>query len=145
MKIVKLPYDLSVCKVKQLNNDILNKQFVFIGKTKKEISIVCETSEVPSDFTDREDGWKCFYIDGVLDFSLVGILAKISQILADNGISTFAVSTYDTDYILVKAEKFENVIKILQKEELDNGDEMHSYEEGLELLQGEIKDEDKDI
>ena len=45
MKIVKLPYDLSACKVKQLNNDILNKQFVFIGKTKNKISIVCETSE----------------------------------------------------------------------------------------------------
>lgn len=120
MKIVTLPYDLSVCKVKQLNNDILNKQFVFIGKTKNEISIVCETSEDPSDFTDREDGWKCFYIDGVLDFSLVGILAKISQILADNGISIFAVSTYNTDYILVKTEKFENAIKILN----DNGYEI---------------------
>lgn len=82
--------------------------------------MVCETSEVPSDFTDREDGWKGFYIDGVLDFSLVGILAKISQILADAGISIFAVSTYDTDYILVKTEKFENAIKILD----DNGYEI---------------------
>lgn len=113
MKIVKLPYDLSVCKVKQLNNDILNKQIVFIGKTHKELSVVCETREVPSNYTDREDGWKGFYIDGVLDFSLVGILAKISQILANNEISIFAVSTFDTDYIMVKADKFERATELL--------------------------------
>ena len=113
MKIVKLPYDLSVCKVKQLNNDILNKKFIFICKTHNELSVVCETSEVPSNYVDRDDGWKSFYIDGVLDFSLVGILANISQILADGGISLFAVSTYDTDYVLVKSSKFESATELL--------------------------------
>ncbi len=48
------------------------------------------------------DGWKAFRIQGVLDFSLIGILAKIATVLADNGISIFAVSTYNTDYVLIK-------------------------------------------
>ncbi len=63
------------------------------------------TDKVPADTIEREDGWKAFKIEGVLDFSLVGILAKIAQLLADADISIFAVSTYNTDYILVKTEK----------------------------------------
>ena len=116
MKIVKLTYDLSVCKVKQLNNDILNKKFIFIGKTHNELSVVCETSEVPSNYVDRDDGWKGFRIQGVLDFSLIGILSKLSGILAENHIGIFAVSTFNTDYILVKAENFEKALSVLSAE-----------------------------
>ena len=53
----------------------------------------------------RDDGWKAFRIQGVLDFSLIGILAKIAAALADNGISIFAVSTYNTDYVLIKSKE----------------------------------------
>lgn len=56
---------------------------------------------------ERNDGWKCMRVQGVLDFSLVGILSKISGILASKNISIFAISTYDTDYILVRKEDFE--------------------------------------
>ena len=49
--------------------------------------------------------WSGFYIDGVLDFSLVGILAKLSSLLAEHGISIFAISTFNTDYILVRQEQ----------------------------------------
>ena len=62
---------------------------------------------------EREDGWKGFYIEGGLDFSLVGILSKLSGILAENGIGIFAVSTYNTDYILVKQENFDRAMKLL--------------------------------
>ena len=65
---------------------------------------------------ERDDGWKAFRIQGVLDFSLIGILAKISTILADNGIGIFAISTYNTDYILTKAENYERALEILAKE-----------------------------
>lgn len=66
----------------------------------EEKSLVCITSEVPENTVQRDDGWKAFCIQGVWDFSLIGILAKIATILADNGISIFAVSTYNTDYRL---------------------------------------------
>ncbi len=61
-----------------------------------------------------DDGWKAFRIQGVLDFSLIGILAKIATVLADNGISIFAVSTYNTDYVLIKKENYQKALDILQ-------------------------------
>ena len=60
------------------------------------------------------DGWKAFRIQGVLDFSLIGILAKIATVLADNGISIFAVSTYNTDYVLIKKENYQKALEVLQ-------------------------------
>lgn len=60
------------------------------------------------------DGWKAFRIQGVLDFFLIGILAKIATVLADNGISIFAVSTYNTDYVLIKKENYQKALDILQ-------------------------------
>jgi hypothetical protein len=64
-------------------------------------------------------GWKCFRIVGQLDFSLVGVLAKISKILSDAGISIFAISTFNTDYILVKKDSLENALKVLSENEID--------------------------
>ena len=63
--------------------------------------------------TERDDGWRGFRIQGVLDFSLIGILSKLSGILAENHIGIFAVSTYNTDYILVKEENFERALEVL--------------------------------
>ena len=63
--------------------------------------------------TARDDGWKAFRIQGVLDFSLIGILSKITTLLAENGVGIFAVSTYNTDYILVKAAQFEKALTVL--------------------------------
>ena len=61
-----------------------------------------------------DDSWKAFRIQGVLDFPLIGILAKIATVLADNGISIFAVSTYNTDYVLIKKENYQKALDILQ-------------------------------
>lgn len=84
-------------------------EYSFIGKTDEEKSLVCITDEVPANVIQRDDGWKAFRIQGVLDFSLIGILAKIAAALADNGISIFAVSTYNTDYVLMKRENYKKL------------------------------------
>ena len=69
---------------------------------------------MPANTTERENGWRAFRIEGILDFSLIGILAKISTCLAENDIGIFAISTFNTDYILTKAENFEKVVKTLE-------------------------------
>ena len=104
MRLEKLRYDLSVCQIKDLA-DV--NDFLFLAKTDKELSVVCETAKVPENIINREDGWTAFRVEGSLEFSLVGILADISRCLADAGISIFAVSTYDTDYILVKKDNWD--------------------------------------
>ena len=104
---------LTVCKIRDVESADLSSDIYFIGKTDEEISRVCITDSVPSETLEREDGWRAFRIKGTLDFSLVGILSKISKILADNDIGIFAVSTYNTDYILVKEENFERALALL--------------------------------
>ncbi len=113
MDLKKLSCDLTVCKLPDTADVDLGKAFYFIGKTDQEISLVCRTEDTPPLTTDREDGWKGFRIEGVLDFSLTGILAKISAVLAEKQIGIFAVSTYNTDYILVKAEHFNRAAEAL--------------------------------
>ncbi len=116
MELKKLPFNLSVCKVQSVTDINLETEFFFIGRTDEEVSLVCRTEDVPAGVTDRSDGWKGFRIQGTLDFSLIGILSRISFILADNKIGIFAVSTYNTDYILVKEEDFDRALASLEKE-----------------------------
>ena len=111
-----LGQELSVCKVAELTPDMLAGELYFVGKTDEELSLVCETAHVPTDTVAREDGWRAFRIEGVLDFSLTGILAKLSAALADAGIGIFAVSTYNTDYILVKQENLGGALQVLERE-----------------------------
>ena len=103
----------SVCKVRDYAGVEIDQPFVFIGRTDEEKSLVCPTDRVPADTLAREDGWWAFRICGELDFSLIGILSRISTILAENKIGIFAVSTYNTDYILTKSENFERALKVL--------------------------------
>lgn len=113
MRIKKLKQDFSICKVEDYSMTDVEKEFCFIGKTDEEKSLVCLTKEVPENVMVQDDGWKAFRIEGVLDFSLIGILSKIATILAENQIGIFAVSTFNTDYILVKAENFNRAITAL--------------------------------
>jgi hypothetical protein len=92
----------------------LSAPYIFIGSTDEEKSLVCPIQLVPDNTVERDDGWKAFRIEGTLDFSLIGILAAISKVLADGGIGIFAISTFNTDYILTKAENFEKAIKALE-------------------------------
>ncbi|KRM12328.1 ACT domain-containing protein [Paucilactobacillus suebicus] len=114
MKLVQLTAPLSVYQVENLNSINLNAKPVFIGVTEDENSVVGPTKNVPDVTISREDGWSGFKIEGVLDFSLVGILAKIASLLADKDISIFAVSTYNTDYVLLKNDKMGAATKILK-------------------------------
>lgn len=107
IELKKLNYDLTVCKVKEITPEDLCGELCFVGKTDEELSLVCITENAPADTLEREDGWRGFRIQGILDFSLIGILAPIAGILADHKIGIFAVSTFDTDYILVKKENLE--------------------------------------
>ncbi|MBS4791878.1 MAG: ACT domain-containing protein [Clostridium sp.] len=114
MEIKKIDHNFSVCQVEDYSLVNLNSEYSFIGKTDEEKSLVCITDEVPANVIQRDDGWKAFRIQGVLDFSLIGILAKIAAALADNGISIFAVSTYNTDYVLMKKENYQKALDVLK-------------------------------
>ena len=100
MEIKKIKGDFTVCKVTDYSQVKMDAEYCFTGKTDEEKSLVCLTEDTPSNTVEREDGWRAFRIQGVLDFSLIGILSKIATLLADAGIGIFAVSTYNTDYIL---------------------------------------------
>lgn len=116
MEIKRFEIQFSICKVEDYSQVNLNDEFVFIGKTCDELSLVCPTNSVPQNTYERDDGWKVMRIQGVLDFSLIGILAPIATILADNKIGIFVISTFNTDYILVKREEYEKALELLGKE-----------------------------
>ena len=107
----------SVCKISDYSGIDLMQPFCFTGATDEENSLVCPEILVPENTTEREDGWRGFRISGQLDFSLIGILARVSEILASNGIGIFAISTYNTDYIFTKEENFQRALKVLENNE----------------------------
>ena len=113
MRLTVLPHTFSICQVSSLAPEDLAADFVFAAKTDEELSLVCPSDAVPENAMRRDDGWRAFRIDGVLDFSLVGILAKISAVLAEAKIGIFAVSTFNTDYVLVKAENLARALEAL--------------------------------
>ena len=111
LKVIEGP--LTVCKVQDISSIDLTSELFFIGKTDEELSLVCPTDAVPENTIAREDGWRAMRIEGILDFALVGILSKITGVLADNNIGIFAVSTYNTDYILVKEADLDKAVAAL--------------------------------
>lgn len=122
LKISLLKERLSVCRLSAddyIPDWALNSKVFSITKTYDELSIVCDEELVPKDIK-HEGNWRALKIEGPLDFSLVGILSRISSILAERSVSIFAVSTYDTDYILVKGNNINNAIQALE----DNGYEI---------------------
>jgi len=110
-----LPFSFSVCIVADYSQVNLDAPFCFPGKTDKECSLVCITEDVPVNTLLREDGWNAFRIQGTLDFSLIGILARISSLLAEHNIGIFAISTYQTDYILTKQNQFFDAVEVLRQ------------------------------
>ena len=113
MKLKALPHALTVCRLADASELDLKKDFYFLARTDEELSLVCRTEDTPANTAARDDGWRAFRIEGVLDFSLIGILSTISAVLAENKIGIFAVSTYNTDYILVKEEHFSRALQVL--------------------------------
>ena len=113
MELKVIDKDFSVCKVSDFSEIDTGQPYIFTGSTDEERSLVCPTELVPGNTIERNDGWRAFRIEGVLDFSLIGILAKLSAVLAEQKIGIFAVSTYNTDYILVKEENFDRAMNAL--------------------------------
>ena len=113
MELKRIEHTFSVCKVKDYSLVDLDREFTFISRTDEENSLVCPTECVPCNTIEREDGWGAFRIQGILDFSLTGILAKISGVLAEKKIGIFAVSTYNTYYVLVKKENLDRAMEAL--------------------------------
>lgn len=115
MELQVLEGEFSVCQVADGSQIDWRADFLFFGKTDEEISLVCRSGGVPSNVTARDDGWRALRVAGSLDFSLVGVLAGLSKVLAENGIGIFAVSTFRTDYILTKAENFPRALAALAR------------------------------
>lgn len=109
MNIELLSLGFSVCL---LSKDSRSYPSVHIfAHTDEECSLVCPSADAPSDCLKREDDWRALRVCGTLEFSLVGILAGISSTLAKQGISLFAVSTYLTDYLLVKQKDLDAAVR----------------------------------
>lgn len=109
--------DFSIYKVKEIPAELLKQEFVFVSTTDNELSIISEPHLVPGDALIVESGWKCFRIAEDASFEKYGMIAFLAEIIAAQKTSTLVVGTYDTDYLFIKEERFEQVIQALK----DNG------------------------
>jgi len=89
-------------------------RFFSITRTADELSIVCADEDVPPDVKANR-GWRCLRVAGKLDFAMVGILATTLNPLAEAGVAVFAVSTFDTDFVLVKEPEYERAVTALRR------------------------------
>ncbi len=107
MKIELLLGDYSISRFDKdykFSLDLGNDEFASVARTREETSIVCQSGSL-SNFQNIENGWRVFRVLGPLDFGQIGIISRISTIMAEKAISIFVISTYDTDYFMVKDEK----------------------------------------
>ena len=105
MTLNHIPGHFAICRFdpqEAVPDWVLESDFFSVTRTMDELSVVCHEALVPRGVTS-EPGWACLKVEGPLAFSLTGILAALTAPLAEAGISIFAVSTFDTDYLLVKA------------------------------------------
>jgi hypothetical protein len=113
-----LPHTYSICRLESqadIPSWALAGDFLSITRTKGELSLVCSQELVPHG-VQCDKGWRCIMVRGPLDFSLIGILASLTSALAEVGISIFAISTFETDYLLVKAENLKRAVLKLKEE-----------------------------
>ena len=110
-----LPNRMSVCRLDAdapLPDWIDQSGFYSITRTAEELTIVCEETLVVPGITGNS-GWRCFKVEGPLDFSETGIIFSLTQPLAQNAISVFVISTFDTDYLMVKEKDLAKAIDVL--------------------------------
>jgi hypothetical protein len=119
MRLSVLPATFCVCR---LSPDhvipswaLRDRSFLSITYTTDELSIVCESSLVPAN-VQCEKEWAAIKVQGILDFALTGILAALAVPLAEHGIAIFAISTFDTDYLLVKQQSLSQAITVLERQ-----------------------------
>lgn len=116
MRLQLLSPEFVVCRLKDGDAVHWQQPFTFFAKTDREISYVCPKSALPPNVLAVEEGWRGLRLGGVLDFSLIGVLAKIAGVLAAKEISIFVVSTFETDYIFVKKERFDEAVAALAED-----------------------------
>jgi uncharacterized protein len=110
-----LPETFAICRLTKgtpVPSWVWAGSFSSITQTADEISIVCSQQRVPEEVTSNRD-WRCLKIAGPLDFSMTGVLSSLAVPLAEGGVSIFAISTYETDYLLVKQNDLEKALKLL--------------------------------
>jgi hypothetical protein len=116
LQLLKQDFSIHSLDVDQtIPNQVLACNIFFISKTLEELSIVCP-SDIEIDSFATEAHWRALEVIGPLGFSLTGIMANISGVLANAKISIFAISTYDTDYVLVKEQQIQDAINALKKD-----------------------------
>lgn len=89
------------------------ENFFSITRTQDELSVVCPEDVIPVEVRS-EKGWRCLRVAGTIDFTAFGVLASLVSPLAENGISVFAISTFDTDYLLVKEAEWSDTLTALK-------------------------------
>ena len=115
LTLLLLPDHLSVCQLSPDSpypNWAEGINVLSITRTAEELSIICESTNIPENII-AERGWRALKIQGPLDFSLIGVLNKLTTTLAKAEISIFAISTYNTDYVLLKEQNLEKGKNIL--------------------------------
>jgi hypothetical protein len=117
MKLLLLPGLFAVCQLDPNASlpawaTLTSSGFVSITRTEHELSIVCAQEDAPDDVRTERD-WRCLMIEGPLDFSLIGVLSALLAPLADAGVSVFALSTFDTDYLLVRTAQLDLAVETL--------------------------------
>lgn len=117
MRLKILEPDFSICQIRNLSGVNYRDNFFFIAKTDKELSLICKTQFVPANHTVRNDGWKMLVVDEQLDFSIIGVIANIAKILAENQISIVVQSTYNTDFIMLKEQHLMQALRALSAQD----------------------------
>jgi len=92
----------------------LRGELVSVTRTPDEMSVVCRDEGVPHD-VQRESGWRCLRVIGKLDFSVIGVIAGITMVLADEGLSVLTLSTFNTDYFLVREKDLSRAAHALEE------------------------------
>jgi hypothetical protein len=110
-----LPQEFAVCRLAAgaaLPQWATREAAFSVTRTADELSVVCESKYVPSS-VKSERGWRCFKLEGPFPFTMTGVLASVLVPLARAGVSIFAISTYDTDYVMVKEKSLTKAVKVL--------------------------------
>jgi hypothetical protein len=118
-----LPNNFAICRLDKgagIPDWALASSFFSLTRSAEELSVVCPQNLVPEGIR-RNAGWRCLKVEGPLDLSATGVLASLTNPLAQEGISVFAVSTYDTDYLLVRQKDLEKAVMVLSQ----NGHQIH--------------------
>ncbi len=116
LELEVLPERLAICRLDPEDGLVdwdPSGDFMSITFTETEISVVCEEAVAPAG-AKFERGWRCLRVDGPLEFEMVGVLASLTHALADAGVSVFALSTYETDYLLVRGTVLDQAIEALE-------------------------------